>query len=154
VSIKKVNGKNGKAKVEHTASKTPAPAQPDIAAAQPAVDIRSGKDRRNGDRRQKEIPVAAERRQMERRTKVSRRRQIDPTTCERDYSPEEIEFMAALDAYKRRSGRMFPTCSEVLEVFKGLGYEKRPAAAPLAIVPENTVPIEAIVVTTTAENAV
>ena len=42
----------------------------------------------------------------------------------------------ALDDYKRRSGRMFPTCSEILEVFKALGYEKRaelPAVAPLAV---------------------
>ena len=60
----------------------------------------------------------------ERRQKVQRRRQIDPTTCERDYSQEEIEFMNALDEYKRNSGRMFPTCSEILEVFRGLGYAK------------------------------
>jgi hypothetical protein len=32
--------------------------------------------------------------------------------------------MHALDAYKRTSGRMFPTCSEVLEVLKVLGYQK------------------------------
>jgi len=51
-----------------------------------------------------------------------RRTKIDPTTCERDYRPEEVEFMQALDAYKRSSGRMFPTCSEVLEVVKSLGY--------------------------------
>jgi hypothetical protein len=66
---------------------------------------------------------------MERRTKVSRRRQIDPTTCERDYSADEIEFMGAMDSYKRRSGRMFPTCSEVLEVIKSLGYVKLPPVA-------------------------
>lgn len=60
--------------------------------------------------------------QMERRKKVSRRRQIDPTTCERDYTDDEIQFMNALDAYKRASGRMFPTCSEVLEVVRSLGY--------------------------------
>jgi hypothetical protein len=53
-----------------------------------------------------------------------RRRQIDPTTCERDYSADEVEFMQALDEYKRKSGRMFPTCSEVLEVLRGLGYRK------------------------------
>lgn len=58
------------------------------------------------------------------RRKVPRRRQIDPTTCERDYTNDEIEFMHALDAYKRSSGRMFPTCSEVLEVVRGLGYAK------------------------------
>ncbi|MDR1925610.1 MAG: hypothetical protein LBQ66_14650 [Planctomycetaceae bacterium] len=53
-----------------------------------------------------------------------RRRQIDPSTCERDYSKEEIEFMNALNEYKRSSGRMFPTCSEILEVLKNLGYER------------------------------
>ncbi len=56
--------------------------------------------------------------------RTQRRRQIDPTTCERDYSADEIEFMKALDDYKRGSGRMFPTCSEILEVFKSLGYVK------------------------------
>jgi hypothetical protein len=56
------------------------------------------------------------------RRKAYRRRQIDPTTCERDYSRDEIEFMQALDIYKRQSGRMFPTCSEILEVIHSLGY--------------------------------
>ncbi len=36
----------------------------------------------------------------------------------------EIEFMQAMHDYKQSSGRMFPTWSEVLEVIKGLGYEK------------------------------
>jgi hypothetical protein len=61
---------------------------------------------------------------LERRKKVNRRRQIDPTTCERDYTDDEVEFMNAIDDYKRKSGRMFPTCSEVLEVVRGLGYQK------------------------------
>ena len=56
------------------------------------------------------------------RRKTQRRRHIDPTTCERDYSDQEIEFMKAMDDYKRDAGRMFPTCSEVLEVIRGLGY--------------------------------
>ncbi len=30
--------------------------------------------------------------------------------------------MRAMDDYKRDSGRMFPTCSEVLEVIRALGY--------------------------------
>jgi hypothetical protein len=51
-----------------------------------------------------------------------RRRLIDPTTCERDYRPDELEFMQAVEAYKRRSGRMFPTSSELLEVVRSLGY--------------------------------
>ena len=57
-------------------------------------------------------------------SKAGRRRNIDPTTCERDYSYDEVEFMQALDEYKRKSKRMFPTCSEILEVLHKLGYTK------------------------------
>ena len=101
-----------------------------------AVSDRRGdrKERRgsNADRRIENIPVAVERRNIQRREKVNRRRQIDPTTCERDYSVEEVEFMHAMDVYKRTSGRMFPTCSEILEVIRGLGYVKlSPAALPV-----------------------
>jgi len=53
-----------------------------------------------------------------------RRRFVDPTTCERDYSQAEMEFMLAMNEYKQKSGRMFPTWSEVLEVLRALGYEK------------------------------
>ena len=35
-----------------------------------------------------------------------------------------MEFMLAMNEYKQQSGRMFPTWSEVLEVLRGLGYEK------------------------------
>lgn len=95
------------------------------------LDRRGGLDRRSGnDRRKQNLPVPVERRKLQRRAKVARRRQIDPTTCERDYTADEIEFMNAMDEYKRLSGRMFPTCSEVLEVIRKLGYEKRPAVAP------------------------
>ena len=58
------------------------------------------------------------------RRRADRRRQIDPTTCERDYSGGEVEFMRAMDDYKRKSGRPFPTWSEVLEVLMSLGYRK------------------------------
>ena len=86
------------------------------------MDRRSD-DRREGDRRVADVPIAEDRRQGDRR-KVQRRRQIDPTTCERDYTNDEIEFMQALDDYKRSSGRMFPTCSEILEVLRGMGYQR------------------------------
>lgn len=66
----------------------------------------------------------AERREIMDRRRLDRRRQIDPTTCERDYSDNEIEFMRAMDDYKRKSGRPFPTWSEVLEVVMSLGYRK------------------------------
>jgi len=67
---------------------------------------------------------AAERREIIERRRMDRRRQIDPTTCERDYSDQQIEFMRAMDDYKRKSGRPFPTWSEVLEVLLSLGYRK------------------------------
>jgi len=105
------------------------PAESEKAAT---VDRRTARGRRKtSDRRQKDAPVPVQRRKIEHRVKVNRRRQIDPTTCERDYSPDELEFMSALDDYKRASGRMFPTCSEVLEVLTKLGYEKRPAGEPV-----------------------
>ena len=82
---------------------------------------RRRKDRRDSSATQTEV-TASEGKTP--RRKQQRRRQIDPTTCERDYNDEEIRFMQALDAYKRSSGRMFPTCSEVLEVIRALGYIK------------------------------
>lgn len=60
-----------------------------------------------------------------------RRRFVDPTTCEREYTEAEMEFMMAMNDYKRRSGRMFPTWSEVLEVLQGLGYEKVEPGVPI-----------------------
>ena len=92
--------------------------------AEVQVSRRTKSDRReSNDRRQESTPVENERRTGDRR-KVQRRRQIDPTTCERDYTGDEIEFMQALDDYKRANGRMFPTCSEILEVVRKLGYQK------------------------------
>src|SRR5258708_33768453 len=78
-----------------------------------------------GERRKRVIPVALDRRQEgERRKPTERRRQVDPTTCERDYTDEEIAFMKAMDQYKRDNRRPFPTWSEVLEVLAALGYRK------------------------------
>ncbi len=62
------------------------------------------------------------------RQQSGRRRFVDPTTSEREYTEAEMEFMLAMNEYKRRSGRMFPTGSEVLEVLRDLGYVK-PASA-------------------------
>lgn len=114
--------------------------------AEPVVTLdqrKSGAGRRaSADRRQKEVPVAVERRTGERREKVSRRRQIDPTTCERDYTDAEIEFMHALDQYKRTSGRMFPTCSEVLEVLLSIGYAKVTPGQSASAIEASTNPVQ------------
>lgn len=137
-------GKNGAKRTTHgkaalatkKSSGAPAGAKPDV-----TLNRREGSDRRaNSDRRSRNEPVAVERRKLERRVKVARRRQIDPTTCERDYSLEEVEFMNALEEYKRTSGRMFPTCSEVLEVLRNLGYQKRPRPVEPAVEPFEAAP--------------
>jgi len=95
------------------------------AVAECPVDRRSGSRRFSNDRRVRpDIAVKTNERLSPPRRKVERRRQIDPTTCERDYQPDEVEFMKAMDDYKRRSGRQFPTWSEVLEVIRDLGYRK------------------------------
>ena len=97
--------------------------------------------RRRGDRRKRNIPVAVERRSgKDRRVEKDkeegeRRRQVDPTTCEKDYSEEEIVFMKAMDQYKRANRRPFPTWSEVLEVLRSLGYRKTEEATALPGIP-------------------
>lgn len=89
-----------------------------------AADRRGKTDRRCAETDSAVAHQGVERRQGPRRVKVERRRQIDPTTCERDYTADEIEFMKAMDDYKRSSGRQFPTWSEVLEVVRGMGYKR------------------------------
>ena len=69
-----------------------------------------------------------------------RRRQVDPTTCEKDYSDEEIVFMKAMDQYKGANRRPFPTWSEVLEVLRSLGYRKTEDAAALPGLPTQPKP--------------
>jgi hypothetical protein len=97
------------------------------------VTDRRGIDRRHRtDRRERDIPVVTDRRAgQDRRQMGERRRQVDPTTCEKDYSDEEIIFMKAMDQYKRANRRPFPTWSEVLEVLRSLGYRKTEEATIL-----------------------
>jgi len=46
-------------------------------------------------------------------------------------SEEQFEFLMAIDEYKRRNSRPFPTWTEVLDVVKALGYRK--VAEPCAL---------------------
>jgi hypothetical protein len=106
----------------------------DQSEASATIDRRALNRRIVNDRRKSAVETVApaeERRKAPRR-KVERRRMIDPTTCERDYSQDEIEFMRAMDDYKRKSGRMFPTWSEVLEVVRSLGYTRPETTATVA----------------------
>ena len=48
-------------------------------------------------------------------------------------SNEQFEFLMAIDEYKRKNTRPFPTWTEVLEVIKALGYRK--VAKPQGLAP-------------------
>jgi len=41
-----------------------------------------------------------------------------------DLAADEVEFLLAMERYKREKHRPFPTWHEVLRVLKGLGYRK------------------------------
>ena len=100
-------------------------------------DAKESERRASNERRKQTVRVAVERRTgKERRDGLGeRRRQVDPTTCEKDYSDEEITFMKAMDLYKRSNRRPFPTWSEVLEVLRSLGYRKTETATALPGLP-------------------
>ena len=76
-------------------------------------DRRSGKDRRAGDRR-KSPPIPDLYRGGER------------SINEYPLSEDELEFINALNGYKKKHGRPFPTWSEVLHIVRALGYRKPP----------------------------
>lgn len=59
-----------------------------------------------------------------RRAKKERRRRIDPTTFEKQYTDDELEFMNAMQQFKVQSGKTFPTHGEVLRVAHALGYRR------------------------------
>ena len=60
----------------------------------------------------------------ERRAKKERRKRIDPTTFEKQYTADEMEFMNAMQRFKVQSGKAFPSHGEVLRVALSLGYRR------------------------------
>ncbi len=58
------------------------------------------------------------------RQRPERRKRIDPTTFEKQYSSEEMEFMSAMQRFKVQTGKPFPTHCEVLRIAHQLGYRK------------------------------
>ena len=78
---------------------------------------RTGKDRRQN--------VVDRRLGLERRRGPGRRRSDDRKAAEEgQMSDEQFEFLMAIDEYKRKNRRPFPTWTEVFEVIKALGYRK------------------------------
>jgi hypothetical protein len=94
------------------------------------ADRRTGPDRRGGqDRRQS---VVDRRLGLDRRRGPGRRRGDDRKNAEEgQMSDEQFEFLMAIDEYKKKNTRPFPTWTEVLEVIKALGYRK--VAEPSAL---------------------
>jgi hypothetical protein len=71
----------------------------------------------------KDIPNATKRRSgVNRRHASAARRQTQSTY--HFYTPDQAEFVLAMDAYKRDHHRPFPTWIEVMDVFLSLGYRK------------------------------
>ncbi|SIN94550.1 hypothetical protein SAMN05444166_1729 [Singulisphaera sp. GP187] len=51
-------------------------------------------------------------------------RPVDAVVCPRIPTTAEIELTLAMQQYKKDSGRLYPTWSEVLAVLQDLGYHK------------------------------
>ena len=61
-----------------------------------------------------------------------------------DIAPDELEFALAMHAYQKKHRRRYPAFSEVLYVFKSLGYVKgEPPDQPGARIPQPYFGLEA-----------
>ena len=88
------------------------------------IKHRSGKDRRQH--------VVDRRLGLDRRRGPGRRRTDDRKAAEEgQMSDEQFEFLMAVDEYKRKNARPFPTWTEILELIKALGYRKVSEPQPL-----------------------
>ena len=56
---------------------------------------------------------------------MAKRRGVDPATSEIECDTDELELLRAIDAYKRRTGKKYPTYGEVLKVFREFGWERK-----------------------------
>jgi len=78
--------------------------------------------RQEDDRRQS---VVDRRLGLDRRRGPGRRRTDDRKAAEEGYmSDEQFAFLMAIDEYRRKNAKPFPTWTEVLDVIKALGYRK------------------------------
>jgi len=96
--------------------------------ARDVVDRRTGLDRRvNSDASYTgpERRVGDRRTGLERRRGAGIRREEDRRSAEEgEMTPEQFEFVMAIETYKKVNKKLFPTWTEVLEVMEQLGYRK------------------------------
>ena len=62
---------------------------------------------------------------LDRRRGPGRRRTEERRCAEEGYlSDEQLDFLMAIEQYKKQNNRPFPTWTEVLEIIKAMGYRK------------------------------
>ncbi len=89
-------------------------------------DTYTGRERRQDDRRGDRRGNVVERRTgMDRRRGPGRRRgEVRRAAEEGEITGELLEFIMAIDEYKKTNDRPFPSWSEVFEIIQYLGYRK------------------------------
>ena len=96
------------------------------------MEEQNGTEQWTGEERRRE--VVDRRLGLDRRRGPGRRRSDDRKAAEEGHlSDEQFEFLMAIDEYKRKNAKQFPTWTEVLEVIKALGYRK--VAEPQSLEP-------------------
>ncbi len=77
-------------------------------------------------RRQEDTDVSNERRSgAERRGAPEERRKVGRRINEYVLKPDVLEFINAVNEFKTRHQKPFPTWSEIFEIFTELGYRKK-----------------------------
>ncbi len=90
---------------------------------QPRVEGGQSDDRRAADRRT--VAAVDRRLGLDRRRGPGRRRgEIRKEAEEGEMSGDLLEFVMAIDEYKRINDRQFPTWSEIFEIIHYLGYRR------------------------------
>jgi hypothetical protein len=123
------------ARVRQMTNEAPAPLDEQASAVPDPRDRRAAERRSGRDRRAGTVPPpGVERRAGDRRGTDRRAEPAIPdlyragerSINEYPLSPDELEFINALNGYKRKHSRNFPTWSEVLHIVRALGYRKPP----------------------------
>lgn len=88
---------------------------------QTPAETYNGPDRRDGRTRS----VVDRRSGLDRRRGPGVRRSEERRSAEEgEMTPEQFEFVQAVNEYKQVNGRPFPTWTEVLDIVKAIGYRK------------------------------
>jgi hypothetical protein len=98
-----------------------------------SIDRRTGIERRQETRAESGYTGPERRRGVERRADTGLERRRGPgrrlsddrkAAEEGEMTPHQFEFVMAIEMYKKLNKRMYPTWTEILEVFNQLGYRK------------------------------